>query len=69
MTENKEKEAIRNLSGILKDDNIDKGFDSISEIPNSSFDNRKNLSFITDQSIDSRNYFNFSQSEGELEYI
>lgn len=53
MTE-KEKEIIRNLSGIMKDENIDKGFDSISEIPNSSFDNKKNISFITDQSIDSK---------------
>lgn len=50
----KDKE-IRNLSGILKDDNIEKGFDSISEIPNSSFENKKNLSFslINDQSIES----------------
>ena len=53
MTE-KEKD-IRNLSGILKDETIEKGFDSLSEIPNSSFDNKKNLSFtmINDQSIES----------------
>ena len=53
MTE-KEKD-IRNLRGILKDETIEKGFDSISEIPNSSFDNKKNLSFtmINDQSIES----------------
>lgn len=44
---------IRNLSGIIKEDNIEKGFDSLSEIRNSSFDNKKNNSFITDQSIDS----------------
>lgn len=49
----KEKENIRNLSGIMKDENLEKGFDSISEIPNSSFDNKKNNSFITDQSIES----------------
>ncbi len=48
----KEKEVIRNLSGV-KDDNLEKGFDSLSEIPNSSFDNKKNNSFITDQSIES----------------
>jgi hypothetical protein len=48
----KEKEVIRNLSEI-KDDNLEKGFDSLSEIPNSSFDNKKNGSFITDHSNDS----------------
>ena len=57
----KENKDLRDLSGILKDDYIDKGFDSISEIPNTSFD-RKNISFsmINDQSIDCNSNFNIS---------
>ena len=49
-------EEVRNLSGIIKDENIEKNFDSISEIPNNSYD-KKNLSLspFNDQSLESTN--------------
>jgi hypothetical protein len=61
----KDKDQLRNLSDIIKEENIEKGFDSISEIPNSSFDNRKNNSFITDQSIDSKPFIITSQPQSQ----